>query len=250
MDFRGKVVFITGATKGIGRAITMAFARSGAALICCYRSDDQAAISLGNELSKYEIPFRMCKVDVSDYEEVSTLVSEMEMSVGPIDILINNAGLNRDARLSRMQENTWDFVIRNNLKSVFVCTKLISEEMKKRRYGKIVNISSIASGRANIGQSNYAASKGAVEAFTRCAAIELAGYSVNVNAVLPGCVGTDMFNTVPESIIKGLEEKIPFKRFANPEEIASTVLFLASDHAGYITGTNLVVDGGLSISFA
>lgn len=250
MTFTGKVVFITGASKGIGKAIAMAFARSGATLVCCYRSDDKAAESLRRELEAYGVTFQIYKTDVSNYDEVCKVIGETEKRIGSIDILINNAGLNRDVRLSGMQEDTWDFVIRNNLKSVFNCTKLVSEGMKKRKYGKIVNISSVSAGRANVGQSNYSASKGAVESFTRCAAIELAGYSININSISPGCVETDMFNTVPEGMIRDFVEKIPFKRFAKPEEIAEAVLFLASDYASYITGANLVVDGGLSISLA
>lgn len=248
MDFKNKCVFITGISKGIGRATALEFAKCHATILGCARSSEKDIRSLENELEELGVSYRIFKANVSDYASMQKIILECENTFGKIDVLINNAGIIRDASLGKMTEGQWDEVIENNAKSVFVCTKHISQVMKRNGYGKIVNVSSIAASNPNRGQANYAASKGAIEAFTRCIAMELAKYGINVNCVAPGCIDTPMYDNVSKDVINSFKKGIPLGRFGTGKDIANAILFLSSPYAEYITGETIRIDGGFSVS--
>jgi 3-oxoacyl-[acyl-carrier protein] reductase len=240
----GKTAIVTGAARGIGRAIAEELARNGANLALCdlnadWLSDTAEAVkALGAEVT-------CVSVDVSNGEDVAKAVAEIAKSVDSIDILINNAGITKDGLMMRMSEADWDAVLSVNLKGTFLFTKAVSRPMMKQRSGAIVNIASIIGLIGNAGQCNYAASKAGVIALTKSTAKELAARNIRVNAVAPGFIESKMTEVLPEEVTQKMMDQIPMKRFGKPEDIARTVLFLATEASSYITGQVLTISGGM-----
>ncbi len=246
-EFDGKVVLVTGGTRGIGRACAKAFAAQGARVAICGRSAeaaDAAAQAIAGE-SGGEV--RGFVADVGNPESVAALIRSIEEFLGPIDILVNNAGITRDGLLMRMKDEDWDAVIATNLSGAFYCCRAVARAMLKKRAGRIINLSSIIGLRGQAGQANYAAAKGGVIAFTKALAQELASRNVTVNAVAPGYIDTDMTGQLTDEQRTAVIDKVPLKRSGTADEVAAAVCFLASDAAGYITGSVLTIDGGLSM---
>lgn len=240
----GKIAIVTGAARGIGQAIAIKLASEGADMALCdvqkeWLADTATKISaLGRRVECYA-------VDVSNAGAVQAAVGEIEKTFGRIDILVNNAGITRDTFLVRMSEEDWDAVLRVNLKGAFLFTKAVAKPMIKQRSGVIVNIASIIGLIGNAGQCNYAASKAGLIALTKSAAKELASRGIRANAVAPGYIQTQMTEKIPEDIRKKMLEAIPVGRMGLPEDVASVVLFLASDESSYVTGQVLSVCGGM-----
>ncbi len=241
----GKVALITGGSRGIGAAVCKVFAREGADVAVNYLENEGAA---GDVVASIELLGRKAlkiQCNVSDYEDASRMVQKVAGELGRIDILVNNAGILRDHRLVNMSKEDWDEVIRVNLNGVFYVTKHVAKVMIEHgKGGHIINMSSIIGQSGNYGQSNYAAAKAGIIGFTKSVAKELARYSITVNAVAPGFTETELIAGLPDEVRHRLVEQVPMKRFANPEEVAELVLYLASSKAGYITGQVMTVSGG------
>lgn len=248
MLLNNSVALVTGGGRGIGRAIALELARAGAKVVVNYagRADKaEETVQLIQEAGGEGIAVQ---ANVSVAEDVDRLIQTAVNTYGRIDILVNNAGITRDTLLLRMKESDWDDVLDTNLKGVFLCTKAVSKGMMKQRSGSIINISSVVGITGNAGQANYAAAKAGILGFTKSIAKELASRGVRVNAVAPGYISTDMTESLPEEVRKQILGQIPLGRIGAPEEIAKTVVFLASPAASYITGQTLSVDGGMAIS--
>ena len=244
MDFNGKVALVTGATRGLGRAIADKLAAGGASLIITATSN--AIESVAAELKeKYNVQVESFYGDISQEETVKALFKLIEEKFGKLDICVNNAGITKDGLSMRMSAEDFDRVLTVNLRSTFLVSKEASMMMMKARYGKIVNMSSIVGLQGNVGQANYAASKAGIIGLTKSMALELAKRNVTVNAVAPGFIDTDMTRAVADKARDEFMSKIPMARAGVPEEIADAVAFLASDASRYITGQVLVVDGGM-----
>lgn len=240
-----KVVLITGGSRGIGKAISLAFSECGyAVVINCNKSLNEAE-ALQQELSASGRVVSIEQADVSDYVQVKQMVKNIEAAHGRLDVLVNNSGITRDGYLMLMSEKDWKDVIDINLTGVFNCSKAVSEHMISRRSGVIINISSLSGVTGLPGQSNYSAAKGGVIAFTKALSKELAPFNIRVNAVAPGAIETDIINALPDKTKGKFLENIPMGRFGRPEEVASVVRFLASDDASYISGETICVTGGL-----
>ncbi len=244
---KGKNAIITGAGRGIGRAIAKKMAACGANVVINYSSSETEANELVKEIAESGAKVLACKADVSNFEQAKALIDFAKDNLGSIDILVNNAGIARDALLMRMGEQDWDAVIDINLKGTFNCIRHCSAIMMKQRSGRIINITSVIGLTGNAGQANYAASKAGVIGLTKSAAKELAGRGITVNAVAPGAIETDMTAELAENVKKAIEDSIPLGRFAHPDEVAETAVFLASDAAAYITGQVIAVDGGMTM---
>jgi len=239
---KDKVAVITGGANGIGKITVEKFLSEGAKVICWDINPD-AGDKLLSENVGNELKFQ--KVNTVNKEEVNSAVSELINLYGCIDILINNAGITRDASLKKMTSEQWQSVLDVNLTGVFNCTQSISEHMVEKGSGKIINASSIVGLYGNFGQSNYVATKAGVIGLTKVWARELGRKGINVNAVAPGFIATEMVTTIPAKVIEGLESKTPLGRMGKPEDIANAYVFLASEEASFINGTTLSVDGGL-----
>lgn len=244
MDLGGKVAFITGAARGIGKEIARTFANSGAYVALCDIDKDLLETSV-SELREYKTKAEGFILDVSDLKSCEEAAKKVIAAFGQIDILVNNAGITRDNLLIRMSEEEFDRVININLKGVFNCIKIISRIMMKQRSGKIINIASVIGLIGNVGQANYAASKAGVIGITKSAAKELASRNITVNAVAPGYIMTEMTAGLPDEAKAKMIENIPFKRAGEPSDVANAALFLASDYSSYVTGQVIVVDGGM-----
>jgi len=244
---QGKVAIVTGASRGLGRAIAIKLASLGAKVVVNYRSNTSAAeevLSLIREAGGEAIPVQ---ADVSIFDDAQRLVKSTLEHFGRLDILVNNAGTTRDGLLVRMSEEDWDIVIDTNLKGAFNCTKAAQRRMLKQRYGRIVNITSVAGLAGNAGQTNYVAAKAGLIGFTKALAKEVGSRNITVNAVAPGYIPTDLSASLsPDLIAKGLD-MTPLGHPGTPEDIANAVAFLVSDDASYITGQVLSVDGGLAM---
>jgi 3-oxoacyl-[acyl-carrier protein] reductase len=243
IDLSGKTAFVTGSTRGIGLAIAQALHAAGAKVAVVGRDVERArsvAANLGDRTTAVAC-------DVARDDEVEAAVSSVEKALGPIDILVNNAGLTRDNILLRLSDEDWDTVLNANLKGAFHTIRSTIKGMMKRRWGRIVNIGSIVGLTGNKGQANYAASKAGLIGLTKSVAREYASRNVLVNCVAPGFIETDMTDALPAEARASLLEEIALGRLGRPEDIAGTVVFLASDLATYITGQVLVVDGGMVI---
>lgn len=238
-----RVALVTGGTRGIGAAICKEFAAAGAKVVTNYRNEEQAR-KFQAEMKKSGYDLHIYKADVSDFEACKKLVEDIEKDVGPIDILVNNAGVTQDTTLRKMTKEQWDTVLRINLDSVYNVTRNIIEGMLERGYGRIINISSINGQKGQLGQTNYAASKAGMHGFTMSLAQETARKGITVNTVSPGYVATDMVMQVPEDIREKIIAQIPVARLGTPEEVAELVTFIASDKAGYITGSDISANGG------
>lgn len=248
MLLNNSVALVTGGGRGIGRAIALELARAGAKIVVNYagRADKaEETVQLIQEAGGEGIAVQ---ANVSVSEDVDRLIQTAVNTYGKIDILVNNAGITRDTLLLRMKESDWDEVLDTNLKGVFLCTKAVSKGMMKQRSGSIINISSVVGITGNAGQANYAAAKSGILGFTKSIAKELASRGIRVNAVAPGYISTDMTESLPEEVRKQILGQIPLGRIGVPEEVARTVVFLASPAASYITGQTLSVDGGMAIS--
>ena len=244
MVLKNKVSVITGGAKGIGKAIALKFAQEGSDIAIC----DVNAEAL--ELSKKELEalgrtVLTDTVDVTNPENVQSFIQKVLDKFGRIDILINNAGITRDGLLVRMNTSDWDAVLNVNLKGTFICTKAVAKPMMKQRLGKIVNIASIIGLIGNAGQANYAASKGGVIAFTKSAAKELASRNINVNAIAPGFIKTDMTDKLSEDVKQAIMKQVPLGKWGSAGDVADVALFLVSDASAYITGQVIQVDGGM-----
>ena len=241
-----RTVVITGGSKGIGRAICLRFAREGARIIFMhYDPDDLAANETLGLLDKMGVEAKAKKLDVSSFRDVEEFFQEVVREFQRVDVLVNNAGITRDAFLMRMSEDQWDQTLQVNLKSVFNCTKAVMRSMIKERSGRIISISSVVGQIGNIGQSNYAASKAGIMGFTKTVARELAGRGITVNVVVPGFINTEMTQRLPVKAKEAFLAQIPMGRIGEPDEIAETVYWLASEGASYITGQVIHVNGGL-----
>jgi 3-oxoacyl-[acyl-carrier protein] reductase len=241
IDLSGKVALVTGSTRGIGRAIAETLAGAGSQVAVVGRDlprAEAAAAEIGHGAKGFAC-------DVSDTAQVSALVADVEAAFGTLDILVNNAGLTKDNVIMRLKDEDWDAVIDANLRGAFASIRAASRGMMKRRSGRIINISSVVGVIGNRGQANYAASKAGLIGLTKSVAKELASRNILCNAVAPGFIATDMTAALGDEQRKALESQIPLERLGNPGDIASAVAFLASDHAAYITGQVLVVDGGM-----
>ena len=240
----GKVAIVTGAARGIGRAIAEELAKSGADLALCDLKTEwleetaEAVKALGRKVECFS-------VDVSDSAAVNDTVAKVIEKCGKIDVVVNNAGITKDTFLMRMSDEDWDAVLSVNLRGTFLFTRAVSKPMMKARSGAIVNIASIIGLIGNAGQCNYAASKAGVIALTKSTAKELASRGIRINAVAPGFIETKMTEALPDDVRKKMMENIPMKRFGAPEDVAKVVVFLASEAASYMTGQVLTISGGM-----
>jgi len=247
MRFEGKIAVVTGASRGIGREVALELGRQGASVVVNFNHNSQAADDVVNTIQEAGGQAATFQADVSDFSQCETLIKFAIQHFGDLHILINNAGITRDGLIMMMSETDWDQVIDTNLKSTFACSKVAVRHMMRKRYGRIVNITSVAGLIGNAGQTNYSASKAGQIGFTKALAREVAPRSVTVNAVAAGYFETEIWEGVPEDIRQGLADLIPLGRKGDPAELAKVVAFLASDDAAYITGHVLTVDGGISM---
>jgi acetoacetyl-CoA reductase len=234
-----RVALVTGGTRGIGRAISVALKAQGREVVASYGGNDAAA-----EQFQAETGIKVSKFDVADFASCQTAVEQITARVGPIEILVNNAGITRDATLARMTREMWDAVVDTNLGSCFNMCKLTFDSMRAAKFGRIVNIGSINGQAGQYGQVNYAAAKSGIHGFTKALAQEGARFGITVNAIAPGYIDTDMVRAVPEEVLQKIVARIPIGRLGRAEEIARGVTFLTGDDAGFITGTTLSINGG------
>jgi acetoacetyl-CoA reductase/3-oxoacyl-[acyl-carrier protein] reductase len=239
----GKTALVTGASRGIGRAIVLELAREGAKVALNYQSNDAAAKEVADQITKDGGTCILAKANLADPKEARGMVKRVADQFGHLDILVNNAGITRDKQIGKMTDEEWQEVIQTNLNGCFYCTSAAIPIMTAQSYGRVVNVSSMNGQVGAFAQANYSASKGGIIAFTRTAALELARSGITVNSVSPGYTETDMFAKVPADIQVQIKAKIPLHRFAQPEEIAKAVLFLVAD-GDYITGQTIGVNGG------
>lgn len=242
----GKTALITGGSRGIGKAIAIAFAETGAQVAFSDLVYDDQAKELEKELEALGVKAKAYASDASSFADSEHLVKEVVNEFGRIDILVNNAGITRDTLLMRMTEEMWDDVLRINLKSAFNLTKAAQRYMLKQRQGSIINMSSVVGIGGNAGQANYAASKAGMIGFTKSVAQEIGARNVRVNAIAPGFIETEMTAKLPEDVKKQWAEQIPLKRAGQPEDVANMAIFLASDMAAYVTGQVFTVCGGMN----
>ena len=241
----GRHALVTGASRGIGRAVALAFAAEGASVALNFAGNVAAAEAVRAEIESAGGKAILVPADVSDENAVEDMVKTVTEAFGSIDILVNNAGITRDGLLLRMKEEDWDAVLNTNLKGVFLCTKAVSKFMMKKRYGRIVNMASVVGVTGNASQANYAAAKAGVIGFTKAMAKELARRGITVNAIAPGFIRSDMTDVLPDKVKEAMLAEIPLGRAGEPADVAKAALFLASDQAAYITGQVLKVDGGM-----
>lgn len=245
--FNGKNVLVTGASRGIGRAIAVAFGALGAKVIVNYAGNADAANKTLEEIEKNGGSGVTSKFDVSNFSLVQETVKALEKEHGSIEILVNNAGISKDNLFVRFKEEEWDTTLNTNLKGAFNCSRALAMSMIRKRTGKIINISSVVGLTGNAGQTAYAASKAGVIGLTKSLALELASRNIQVNAIAPGYISTDMTGALGEELASKVLSKIPLEHLGDPAEIAKAVVFLASPGAGYITGQTLAVDGGMTM---
>lgn len=245
MSLANKVALVTGGSRGIGKAIVLELAQAGCDLAINYAGNEQAAKAVAEEVEALGRKALVIQANVADSAAVENMIKQVIEQFGRLDILVNNAGITRDNLLMRMKEEEWDDVINTNLKGVFNCTKAVTRQMMKQRFGRIINISSVVGALGNPGQTNYAAAKAGVVGLTKAAARELASRGITVNAIAPGFITTDMTAALDDKTIEQLTSQIPLARLGAPEDIAKAVRFLASEDASYMTGQTLHIDGGM-----
>jgi 3-oxoacyl-[acyl-carrier protein] reductase len=243
-ELHGQVALVTGATRGIGRAIALALAQAGADVVGTATTAEGAA-SIGAFLREAGARGEGVRLDLTDSPSIERVLRDVESRHGPVGILVNNAGITRDNLLVRMKDDDWDAIMATNLKPAFHLAKLVLRGMMKARRGRIIHIGSVVGSSGNPGQTNYAAAKAALVGFTKSLALEVGSRDITVNCVAPGFVDTDMTKALPQAQRDALLARIPLGRLGTPEDIAQAVLFLASPRAGYITGTTLHVNGGM-----
>jgi len=245
INLSGKVALVTGASRGIGRCIALAFAGAGAAVVVNYRDNGALADQVVQEIKGAGGEALSWRADVGDANQAKAMVEGVESHFGHLDILVNNAGIVRDSLLLQMEENDWQDVLRVNLGGTYNCSRSVAEAMVMRRWGRIINLSSIVGARGRKGQTNYAASKGAINAFTCSIASELGPKAITVNAIAPGLIRTDMTEGILPLAEEFVRDRIALRRAGKPEDVASLAVFLASEEASYITGQVITVDGGI-----
>jgi acetoacetyl-CoA reductase len=241
-----KIAVVTGGMGGIGFAICKELHDKGIRVVATYHrgGNHESALAWQAEQVKIGYHFDIAYVDVADFHSAETMIQKVESDVGPIDILINNAGITHDATCAKMSQQDWDSVINTDLNSIFYVTHAVINGMKSRNFGRIINISSINGQKGQYGQVNYAAAKAGMHGFTKSLALEVAKNGITVNTVSPGYVKTDMIMNVPEKIRDKILAEVPMGRFAEPEEVAHVVGFLVDEKNSYITGANIAINGG------
>lgn len=244
--FEDMVVLVTGASRGIGRQIALDFGKAKAKVCVNYASNEEKALEVVNEIVKYNGLAKAYKADIGNEDEVKNMIKEIKDDFGSVDILINNAGITKDGLFVRMSEKDFNDVININLKGAFLCSKAVSRDMMKKKYGKIINISSVVGFTGNIGQANYVSSKSGLIGLTKSLALELSSRGIRVNAVAPGFIETDMTENLGNK--EDMLPKIPLGYFGRVKDVSSAVLFLASKDSDYITGQTIHVNGGMYFS--
>lgn len=246
---KGKCAVITGSTRGIGKAIAIKYASLGCNIVINYRSekDEVNAYKLSEEIGKLSVDTLIVKANVADFEEAKNIVEKTKEKFGKVDILVNNAGITKDNLILRMNESDFDSVINVNLKGSFNCLKAVTPIMLKQKHGKIINMASVVGVIGNPGQVNYCASKAGVIGMTKSLAKELGGKNINVNAIAPGFIDTDMTKVLSEDQKKNILSQVPLKRLGLVSDVANVAAFLASEDSDYITGQVIHVDGGMAM---
>lgn len=234
-----RIALVTGGTRGIGEAISLALKDAGYKVISTYAGNDDAAKQFTDQTG-----IKAYKFDVADYEACQSAVAQIESDVGPVEVLVNNAGITRDGTMHKMNYQQWNAVIQTNLTSCFNMCHAVLNGMRERSFGRIVNIGSINGQAGQYGQVNYAAAKSGIHGFTKALAQEGAGKGITVNAIAPGYIATEMVRAVPENVLEKIVARIPVGRLGEASEIARGVEFLVSDNAGFITGSTLSINGG------
>jgi 3-oxoacyl-[acyl-carrier protein] reductase len=245
LDLKDKIALVTGASRGIGRAIATTLADAGATVVVNYKGNQTAADEVVRAIAAADGQATATQADISKPEDVERLFKDVLERYGKLDILVNNAGITRDTLLLRMKEDDFDAVLQTNLRGVYLCTKAALRPMTKARGGRIINITSVVGLMGNAGQSNYAAAKAGIIGFTKSAAREMASRNITINAVAPGYIETELTGVLSETMRAAILENIPLGRLGSPQDVANLVCFLASDAAAYITGQTLTVDGGM-----
>ena len=246
-DLKGKVALVTGGSRGIGREICFRLAEHGAAVAINYNQSPKQAKEVQARIESIGGRAITVQADVRKAAEAERMVQETIDAFGRLDVLVNNAGFNRDTLILRMSEQDWDEVMDLNLRAVFLCTKPALRPMMKQRWGRIINIGSVSGLAGNAGQANYAAAKSGLIGFTRAVAREMGSRNVTANLIMPGLVITELTKDIRPEIVAGVKQRLLIDRMGKPEDIAASVVFLASEDAGYITGQVLAVDGGLGL---
>jgi 3-oxoacyl-[acyl-carrier protein] reductase len=247
MSFNGKIAVVTGGSRGLGRGIAIELGKRGAKVVVNYHANADAAQEVVQLIREAGSEALAVQADVSQYDAAHSLIKAATEFGGRLDILVNNAGTTRDMLLAMMPEADWDLVIATNLKSAYNCSKAALKPMMRQKYGRIVNITSVAGVAGNAGQTNYSASKAGLIGFTKSLAKEIGGRNITVNAVAPGFVPTDLTSSLPKNLLDEAIKMTPLGRLGTIEDVAYAVAFLASDEAAYITGQVLSVDGGLAM---
>ncbi len=244
-DFKGQTVIVTGGTRGIGKAIAEGFLMAGAKVIATYSTNKAAAAQFKQDNSQFAENIDIQKLDVTNYQEVEKFFKYIETNYGSFEVLVNNAGIRKDSVLAMMKESDWHDVMNVNLTGIFYMCKFAVMSMMRKRYGRIINISSVMERYAFEGQANYAAAKAGLSALTKSLSKEVATRGITVNCVSPGFISTELIQDLPDKLREAYLARIPLKRFGSTEEVATCVLFLASKEASYVTSSTLEVSGGL-----
>ena len=244
-DFKGQTVIVTGGTRGIGRGIAESFLKAGAKVIVTYSTNEAAAAQFKQDNSQFAENIDVQKLDVTKYEEVEKFFKYIDQKYGGFEVLVNNAGIRKDSVLAMMKESDWHDVLNVNLTGIFYMCKFAVMSLMRKRYGRIINISSVMERYGFEGQANYSTSKAGLSALTKSLSKEVATRGITVNCVSPGFITTELIQDLPDKLREAYLTRIPLKRFGSTEEVAACVLFLASKEASYVTGSTLEVSGGL-----
>lgn len=240
-----RVAVVTGGMGGLGEAICMKLAKMGYVVVATYSPGNTKHTAWVGEMQKQGYDFKAVPVDVSDYDSCKTAVAKIEKDIGPVDVLVNNAGITRDTTFRKMEKQAWDEVMRTNLDSVFNMTKPVIDGMAERGWGRVINVSSVNGQKGAFGQTNYSAAKAGMHGFTKAAALEYAKKGVTVNTISPGYIGTKMVMAIPKEVLDSkIVPQIPVGRLGKPEEVAGLVAYLCSEEAAFVTGANIAINGG------